>query len=114
MKNIAINKTNAMNPSTLKMIALKCLRIGLSAMFSSELIIRFSFEPTYMSAYAAMLAADSEKLTIVCFSCESHSSAMVITSTRSRLKSATFRLVCKVSKMLTCKIRDSSMIIGME
>jgi hypothetical protein len=31
------------------MMAPKCLRIGLSPIFSSELIIRFPFELTYMS-----------------------------------------------------------------
>jgi len=64
--------------------------------------------------YAAILAADSAKLTIVCFSCESTSSAMVITSVKRRLKSTALRLVCRVLNMLTCNIRDSSIIIGIE
>ena len=61
-----------------------------------------------------MAAADSKKLTMVCFNCESTSSAMVMTSARSRLKSTVFRLFCSVLKMLACKMRDSSMNIGME
>src|ERR1035438_10215261 len=48
MKSIAINTTNTTNPSTLKLMAPTCLRIGLSPIFSSELIIRFPFELTLL------------------------------------------------------------------
>jgi hypothetical protein len=48
------------------------------------------------------------------FSCESTSSAMVITSIKTMLKSTTSGLVCKVRNMLTCNICDSSIIIGLE
>jgi hypothetical protein len=66
------------------------------------------------TAYAAMPSVDSEKLMIVCFSCRSTSSAIVITSVSNRLKSTVFRLICRVWNKLTCNIRDSSIIIGME
>ena len=66
------------------------------------------------SAYAEACAACSIKLLTACFSCESHSSAMVITSISSRLKSTVPRLFCRVLKMLTCRMRDSSTIIGIE
>ena len=64
--------------------------------------------------YAAVAAACPMKLVIVCFSCESTSSAMVITSVSSKLKSTVLRFFCRVWKMLTCRMRDSSMIIGIE
>lgn len=64
--------------------------------------------------YAVTFAVRPEKLMIVCLSCESHSSAIAITSISTELKSTLFKLVCKVSNMLTCKIRNSSMIIVIE
>jgi hypothetical protein len=54
------------------------------------------------------------KLMIACFNCESTSSAIATTSSISKLKSTVLRLFCKVSNMLTCKMRDSSTIIGTE
>ena len=48
------------------------------------------------------------KLNIACFNCESTSSAIVTTSSNSLLKSTPHKFLCKVLKMLTCKIRDSS------
>jgi len=68
----------------------------------------------HLDYYAATAAPDAEKLTMVCFNCESTSSAIVITSASSRLKSTVLKLVCNVLKMLTCRMRDSSMIMGME
>ena len=62
----------------------------------------------------ALPAANAEKLRTACFNCESHSSAMVITSASKRLKSTVVRLFLSVSKMLTCKMRDSSIIIDNE
>ena len=47
-------------------------------------------------AYPATEVAGSAKLTIVCFSCESTSSAMVMTSTRSRLKSTIIKFDWRV------------------
>ena len=70
--------------------------------------------PQMVSLTYAAIDTDSAKLMIVCFSCESTSSAMVITSIRSKLKSTTLRLVCKVWNILTCNMRDSSIIIGIE
>src|SRR5260370_38559687 len=49
---------------------------------------------------------------MACFNCESTSSAMVITSSRTLLKSTLRRLFCRVLKILTCRIRDSSTIIA--
>lgn len=51
--------------------------------------------------YAAALEILSVKLIIVCFSWESHSSAIVITSVSSRLKSTLRKFFCKVLNMLT-------------
>ena len=51
---------------------------------------------------------DSMKPSIDCFNWESTSSAMVITSSSTELKSTDRRLFCSVLKMLTCRIRDSS------
>ena len=48
------------------------------------------------------------KLNIACFNCESTSSAMVTTSSNSLLKSTPCKFRCKVLKMLTCRMRDSS------
>ena len=67
------------------------------------------------TVYAAVgSAACPMKLTRVCFSCESTSSAMVIMSISNELKSTVLKFFCKVSNMLTCKMRDSSTIIGNE
>jgi hypothetical protein len=61
---------------------------------------------------ADLAAADSRKPSMACFNCESTSSAMVITSSRTVPKSTLPRLFCRVLKMLTCRIRDSSTIMG--
>ena len=77
-------------------------------------IVNIDLIAVHLDYYAATAAPDAEKLTMVCFSCESTSSAIVITSASSRLKSTVLKLVCNVLKMLTCRMRDSSIIIGME
>jgi hypothetical protein len=51
------------------------------------------------------------KLNIACFNCESTSSAIVTTSSNRVLKSTPHKFLCKVLKMLACKIRDSSTTI---
>jgi len=61
---------------------------------------------------ADLAAAVSIKPSMACFNCESTSSAMVITSSITVLKSTLPRLFCRVLKMLTCRIRDSSTTIG--
>ena len=51
------------------------------------------------------------KLNIACFNCESTSYAIVTTSIDRVLKSTPHKFLCKVLKMLACKIRDSSTTI---
>ena len=54
------------------------------------------------------------RLIIVRFNCKSTSSAMATTLSRRGLKSAVLRLVFNALDMLTCKMRDSSMNMGIE
>ena len=50
----------------------------------------------------------------VCFSCELHSSIMVLASESTNRNSSGLRLLHKVSNMQTCAMRDSSTIIEIE
>jgi hypothetical protein len=61
----------------------------------------------YIQVLSAWLSDAPKKLSIDWVSCESTSSAIVITSTSRTLKSMLARFFCNLLKMLTCKILDS-------
>jgi hypothetical protein len=75
------------------------------------------FVCVFSCCYGTMLldrlrASASMYLIVVCFNCESASSATVITSLSSSPESRESTFFFRVPKMLTCKIRDSSTSIG--
>ena len=72
-----------------------------------EAIPRYDLNLGTFGYAAAAVPPTFVKLCIACVNCESTSSAIVMTSGSSKLKSSALRLLCNVPNRVTCSIRES-------